>query len=41
MAESVIDYQAYALIADNLPFPDGIHPSLAFQKFRRVFQMLS
>lgn len=33
-AESVIDYEAYALIADNLPFPDGIHPSLAFQKFR-------
>lgn len=34
VAESVIDYEAYALIADNLPFPDGIHPSLAFQKFR-------
>lgn len=32
-AESVIDYQAYALIAEDLPFPDGIHPSLAFQKF--------
>lgn len=41
LADSVIDYQAYALIADNLPFPNGIHPSLAFQKFKRVFQMLS
>lgn len=34
LAESVIDYQAYALIAEDLPFPDGMHPSLAFQKFR-------
>lgn len=31
---SVVQYEAYALIADKLPFPDGIQPALAFQKFR-------
>lgn len=34
LRESAINYEAYALIADNLPFPDGIQPSLAFQRFR-------
>lgn len=33
LRESAINYKAYALIADNLPFPDGIQPSLAFQRF--------
>lgn len=34
LAESAIDYEAYALIANNLTFPDGIQPNLAFQRFR-------
>lgn len=29
-----VEYEAYALIADNLPLPDGIEPALAFQQFR-------
>lgn len=29
-----VQYEAYALIANNLPFPDGIEPDLAFQQFR-------
>ncbi|KAI8633044.1 hypothetical protein F5Y19DRAFT_462225 [Xylariaceae sp. FL1651] len=31
--ESAFDYGAYALIAENLPFPDGIQANLAFQRF--------
>lgn len=34
LRESAINYEAYAIIADNLPFPDGIQPDLAFQRFR-------
>lgn len=34
LAESAIDYEAYALIANDLPFPDGIQQDLAFQRFR-------
>lgn len=34
LQESAIDYEAYALIADNLSFPDGIQPDLAFQRFK-------
>ncbi|KAJ0109415.1 hypothetical protein J7T55_000340 [Diaporthe amygdali] len=34
LAESAIDYEAYALIADDLPFPDGLQPNLAFQRFK-------
>lgn len=33
LAESAIIYETYALIANNLPFPDGIQPDLAFQRF--------
>lgn len=34
LSESVINYEAYALIANQLNFPDGIQPDLAFQRFR-------
>ncbi|KAF2149794.1 hypothetical protein K461DRAFT_34005 [Myriangium duriaei CBS 260.36] len=28
-----IDYEAYALIADNMPFPDGMQADLVYQRF--------
>ncbi|KAL1860706.1 hypothetical protein Daus18300_009049 [Diaporthe australafricana] len=34
LAAAGIGYEAYALIANNLPFPDGTQPALAFQQFR-------
>ncbi|KAI3316752.1 hypothetical protein HD806DRAFT_420596 [Xylariaceae sp. AK1471] len=33
LEESAFDYGAYALIAETLPFPDGIQANLAFQRF--------
>ncbi|KAF3762097.1 hypothetical protein M406DRAFT_76212 [Cryphonectria parasitica EP155] len=32
--ESVIDFEAYALLTEGLPFPDGIQWNLAFQRFK-------
>lgn len=34
VSQIAVEYEAYALIADNLPYPDGIEPALAFQQFR-------
>lgn len=34
LKDSVINYEAYALMADHLNFPDGIQPDLAFLRFR-------
>ncbi|KAK8029539.1 hypothetical protein PG993_010830 [Apiospora rasikravindrae] len=33
LKESALDYGAYALIAQDLPLPDGLQPNLAFQRF--------